>query len=34
MSVSLLDLWSQMGLFAKGIVGLVGDMSIWSLTIM
>ena len=34
MSVSLLDLWSQMGYFAKGIVVILAIMSVWSLTIM
>jgi biopolymer transport protein ExbB len=34
MNLSLLDLWSQMGLFAKGIVVVMAIMSIWSLTIM
>jgi biopolymer transport protein ExbB/biopolymer transport protein TolQ len=34
MNLSLLDLWSQMGMFAKGIVVVMAIMSIWSLTIM
>ncbi|MFL5577465.1 MAG: MotA/TolQ/ExbB proton channel family protein [Gemmatimonadaceae bacterium] len=34
MNLSLLDLWNQMGPFAKGIVVVLAIMSIWSLTIM
>src|SRR5690242_8055500 len=34
MNLSLMDLWSQMGPFAKGIVIVLAIMSIWSLTIM
>ena len=34
MNLSLLDLWNQMGMFAKGIVVVLAIMSIWSLTIM
>ena len=34
MSLSLLDLWKSMGLFAKGIVVVLFLMSLWSLTIM
>src|SRR5512146_1135685 len=33
MQLSLLDLWSQMGGFAKGIVVVLAIMSIWSLSI-
>ena len=33
MSLSLLDLWKTMGLFAKGIVVVLFIMSLWSLTI-
>jgi biopolymer transport protein ExbB/TolQ len=33
MSVSLLDLWHQAGTFAKGIVVVLGMMSVYSLTI-
>ena len=33
MSLSLLDLWKSMGLFAKGIVVVLFIMSLWSLTI-
>lgn len=34
MELSLLDLWNQMGLFAKGIVVVMALMSMYSLTIM
>ncbi len=34
MNLSLIELWGQMGLFAKGIVITLLIMSIWSLTIM
>jgi len=34
MNLSLLDLWNQMGAFAKGIVVVMAIMSVWSLTIM
>jgi biopolymer transport protein ExbB len=34
MSVDLLQLWGQMGYFAKGVVVILAIMSIWSLTIM
>jgi biopolymer transport protein ExbB/biopolymer transport protein TolQ len=34
MNLSLMDLWTQMGMFAKGIVLVLAIMSIWSLTIM
>src|SRR4028118_2362731 len=34
MDFSLMHLWGQMGLFAKGIVITLLIMSIWSLTIM
>ncbi|MEJ7810463.1 MAG: MotA/TolQ/ExbB proton channel family protein [Gemmatimonadaceae bacterium] len=34
MGLSLADLWSQMGSFAKGIVFTLAIMSMWSLTIM
>ena len=33
MSLSLIDLWKSMGLFAKGIVVVLFIMSLWSLTI-
>src|SRR6188474_3846333 len=33
MQLSLLDLWSQMGSFAKGIVVVLAIMSVWSLSI-
>src|SRR3982750_1269884 len=33
MGVSLIDLWGQMGYFAKGIVVALAIMSIWSLTV-
>ncbi len=33
MSLDLLDLWNQMGLFAKGIVFVMVGMSVYSLTI-
>ena len=33
MNLSLLDLWGQMGGFAKGIVIVLAIMSIWSLTV-
>ena len=33
MNLSLLDLWAQMGGFAKGIVVTLAIMSIWSLTV-
>jgi biopolymer transport protein ExbB len=33
MQVSLMELWGQMGLFAKGIVLVLAIMSIWSLSI-
>src|SRR6266511_2177630 len=33
MQLSLLDLWSQMGGFAKGIVVVLAIMSVWSLSI-
>ena len=33
MGISLVDLWGQMGWFAKGIVFVLAIMSIWSLTI-
>jgi biopolymer transport protein ExbB/biopolymer transport protein TolQ len=33
MGISLIDLWGQMGWFAKGIVFVLAIMSIWSLTI-
>ena len=33
MELSLLDLWSQMGGFAKGIVVVLAIMSVWSLSI-
>jgi biopolymer transport protein ExbB/biopolymer transport protein TolQ len=33
MNLSLLDLWGQMGGFAKGIVVTLAIMSIWSLTV-
>ena len=34
MNVSLLEMWNQMGLFAKSIIAVLAIMSIWSLTIM
>ena len=34
MNVNLMELWTQMGAFAKGIVFVLAIMSIWSLTIM
>ena len=34
MNVSLMEMWTQMGLFAKGIIFTLAIMSIWSLTIM
>src|SRR5919199_4349236 len=34
MNLSLMELWTQMGAFAKGIVIVLAIMSIWSLTIM
>ena len=34
MNVSLLEMWNQMGAFAKGIIITLAIMSIWSLTIM
>jgi biopolymer transport protein ExbB/biopolymer transport protein TolQ len=34
MNVSLLEMWNQMGAFAKGIIIILAIMSIWSLTIM
>jgi biopolymer transport protein ExbB/biopolymer transport protein TolQ len=34
MNLSLMDLWTQMGMFAKGIVFVMAAMSIWSLTVM
>lgn len=34
MELSMMDLWNQMGLFAKGIVFTMAIMSIYSLTIM
>ena len=34
MNMSMLDLWSQMGGFAKGIVVVLGLMSIYSMQIM
>ena len=34
MNLSLMELWTQMGMFAKGIVLVLAIMSIWSLTIM
>ena len=34
MDLSLIDLWHQMGNFAKGIVFVMAIMSIYSLTIM
>jgi biopolymer transport protein ExbB len=34
MNLSLMGLWTQMGMFAKGIVLVLAIMSIWSLTIM
>ena len=33
MQLSLLDLWSQMGGFAKGIVFTLLIMSVWSLSV-
>src|SRR5512134_2679846 len=33
MNVSLIDLWSQSGTFAKGIVIVLAIMSVWSLTV-
>jgi len=33
MQLSLLDLWGQMGAFAKGIVVVLAIMSVWSLSI-
>jgi biopolymer transport protein ExbB/biopolymer transport protein TolQ len=33
MNVSLIDLWSQSGTFAKGIVVVLAIMSVWSLTV-
>ncbi len=33
MELSMMDLWNQMGAFAKGIVFTLAIMSIWSLTI-
>jgi biopolymer transport protein ExbB/biopolymer transport protein TolQ len=33
MGVSLIEMWHQMGWFAKGIVGSLAIMSIWSLTV-
>jgi biopolymer transport protein ExbB/biopolymer transport protein TolQ len=33
MNVSLIDLWSQSGSFAKGIVVVLAIMSVWSLTV-
>ena len=33
MNLSLLDLWNQMGPFAKGIVFVLAIMSVWSLSI-
>ena len=32
MELSMMDLWNQMGLFAKGIVFTMAIMSIYSLT--
>ena len=34
MNVSLMEMWNQMGLFAKGIIVTLAIMSVWSLTIM
>ena len=34
MSVDLIHLWGTMGWFAKGVVFVLGFMSVWSLTIM
>lgn len=34
MGVDLLHLWAQMGWFARGVVFIMGIMSIWSLTVM
>src|SRR5215210_8058577 len=34
MSLSLIDLWHEMGMFAKGIVWVMAIMSVYSLTIM
>jgi biopolymer transport protein ExbB len=34
MSVDILQLWGQMGYFARGVVVILAIMSIWSLTIM
>jgi biopolymer transport protein ExbB/biopolymer transport protein TolQ len=34
MSVDILQLWGQMGYFARGVVVVLAIMSIWSLTIM
>src|SRR5215210_2639369 len=34
MNVSLMEMWTQMGPFAKGIIVVLAIMSIWSLTIM
>jgi biopolymer transport protein ExbB len=34
MSVNLAELWASMGLFARGIVFVLGFMSIWSLMVM
>src|SRR5437868_3881058 len=34
MSVDLVQLWGQMGLFARGIVFILGFMSMWSLMVM
>jgi biopolymer transport protein ExbB len=34
MSLSLMDMWNAMGAFAKGIVVVMGIMSIYSLTVM
>jgi biopolymer transport protein ExbB len=34
MELSLMDLWSQMGYFAKGVVAVMAIMSVYSLTIM
>src|ERR671920_2307194 len=34
MNLSLMEMWTQMGAFAKGIIFTLAIMSIWSLTIM
>lgn len=34
MQMSMIDLWHEMGWFAKGVVFTMAAMSIWSLTVM